>query len=89
VKPSLYVTVLDTTHDDFKESARHMLDRADVFVFRRGLDAGALSQPPWTQLATQLLRQRPSLLQRQGEPLPEPLFQLVKRILGSPASVLV
>jgi hypothetical protein len=89
VRPSLYVTVLDTVREDFKDSARHMLDRADVFVFRRGLDDGAISQPPWMQLPTQLLRQKPSLLQREGEPLPDPLFQLVKRILESPASVLV
>ena len=89
VKPSLYVTVLDTARDDFKDSARHMFDRADVFVFRRGLDDGAISQPPWLQLPTQLLRQKPSLLQREGEPLPEALFQLVKRILESPASALV
>jgi hypothetical protein len=89
VKPSLYVTVLDTARDDFKDSARHMLDRADVFVFRRGLDDGAISPPPWMQLPTQMLRQKPSLLQRQGEPLPDPLLQLVKRILESPASVLV
>ena len=89
VKPSLYVTVLDTAREDFKDSARHMLDRADVFIFRRGLDDGATSQPPWMQLPTQLLRQKPSLLQRQGEPLPNPLFQLVKRILESPASVLL
>jgi hypothetical protein len=89
VKPSLYVTVLDAVRDDFKDSARHMLDRADVFVFRRGLDDGAVGQPPWLQLPTQLLRQKPSLLQREGEPLPEPLLQLVKRILESPASVLV
>ncbi len=89
VKPSLYVTVLDTARDDFKDSARHMLDRADVFLFRRGLEADAIGQPPWMQVPTQLLRQKPSLLQRQGEPLPDPLFQLVKRILESPASVLV
>jgi hypothetical protein len=89
VRPSLYVAVLDTAREDFKESARHMLDRADVFVFRRGLDDGAISQPPWMQLPTQLLRQKPSLLQREGEPLPDPLLQLVKRILESPASVLV
>ena len=89
VKPSLYVTVLDTVRDDFKDSARHMLDRADVFLFRRGLDDGAIGQPPWLQLPAQLLRQKPSLLQREGEPLPEPLFQLVKRILESPASVLL
>ena len=89
VKPSLYVTVLDATRGDFKDSARLMLDRADVFVFRRGLDEGAMTEPPWMQLPAQLLRQKPSLLQREGDPLPEPLFQLVKRILESPATVLV
>jgi hypothetical protein len=89
VKPSLYVTVLDTARDDFKDSARHMLDRADVFVFRRGLDDGAISQPQWMQLSPQLLRQKLSLLQGEGEPLPVALLQLVKRILESPASVLV
>jgi hypothetical protein len=89
VKPSLYVTVLDATRDDFKDSARLMLDRADVFVFRRELDEGARTQPRWMQLPAQLLRQKPSFLQREGDPLPEPLFQLVKRILESPATVLV
>jgi hypothetical protein len=87
VKPSLYVMVLDAARDDFKDSARQILDRADVFVFRRGLDDGAVSQPPWMQLPMQLLRQKPSVLQREGEPLPEPLLQLVKRIIESPAIV--
>jgi len=87
VKPSLYVTVLDTARDDFKDSARQMLDRADVFVFRRGLDNGAISQPPWMRLPAQLLRQKPALLQREGEPLPEPLLQLVKKIIESPAII--
>jgi molybdopterin-guanine dinucleotide biosynthesis protein len=87
VKPSLYVTVLDPARDDFKDSARQMLDRADVFVFRRGLDNGAISQPPWMRLPAQLLRQKPSLLQREGEPLPERLLQLVKRVIESPAIV--
>ena len=89
VKPSLYVTVFDATRDDFKDSARQMLDRADAFVFRRGLEDTSVANPPWMQLPAQLLRQKPSLLQREGEPLPEPLFQMVKRILESPASVLV
>jgi hypothetical protein len=89
VKPSLYVTVLDTARDDFKDSARHMLDRADVFVFRRGLEDQGVTRPSWMQLPTQLLRQKPSLLQREGEPLPDPLFQLIKRILESPPTVFV
>jgi hypothetical protein len=87
VKPSLYVMVLDASRDDFKDSARQMLDRADVVVLRRGLDEVAVGQPPWMQLSTQLLRQKPSVLQREGEPLPEPLLQLVKRIIESPAIV--
>jgi hypothetical protein len=89
VKPSLYVTVLDTRQDDFKDSARHMLDRADVFVFRRGLEESDIAQPPWMRLSAQLLRQKPSLLQREGEPLPEPLTQIVNRILQSPAIISV
>jgi hypothetical protein len=87
VKPSLYVTVLDPEREDFKDSAQRMLDRADVFVFRRGLRDGAIGQPPWMNLPAQWLREKPSLLQREGEPLPEPLRQLVKRIVESPATV--
>jgi len=89
VKPSLYVTVFDAARDDFKDSARQVLDRADVFVFRRGLEDATPTNPPWMQLPAQLLRQKPSLLQREGEALPDPLFQLVKRILEAPASVFV
>ena len=89
VQPSLYVTVFDASREDFKNSARQMLDRADVFVFRRGLDENEVSQPSWLQLPAQLLRQKPSLLQREGEPLPEPLFQLAKRILESPPAVTI
>ena len=83
------MTVFDATREDFKDSARQMLDRADVFVFRRGLDENDLAHPPWLQLPAQLLREKPSLLQREGEPLPEPLFQLVKRILESPPAITV
>jgi len=89
VKPSLYVAVLDAKRDDFKDSARQMLDRADVFVFRRGLHDGDIRKPPWIELAAHLLKQKPSLLQREGQPLPEPLFQLVKGILEAPATVLL
>jgi hypothetical protein len=89
VKPSLYVAVLDAKRDDFKDSARQMLDRADVFVFRRGLHDGDIHKPPWIELPAHLLRQKPSLLQREGQPLPQPLFQMVKGILESPATVLL
>lgn len=89
VRPSLYITVFDATRDDFKDSARQMLDRADVFVFRRGLDEQDLTGPPRLPLPAQLLRERPSLLQREGQPLPLPLFQLVERILDRPPAVTI
>jgi hypothetical protein len=87
VKPSLYVSVFDPGRDDFKESAQRMLDRADLFVFRQGPNKSESAHPPRLELLAQRLRQKPSLLQREGEPLPAPLFQLVKRILDSPATV--
>jgi len=87
VRPSLYITVLDAAREDFKDSARQMLDRADVFVFRRGLEDEGVTRRPWLQLGAQLLRDKPTLLQREGEPLPQPLFQLVKRILETEPSV--
>ena len=89
VKPALYVTVFDASREDFKDSARQMLDRADVFVFRRGLDENEAARPPWLRLPAQLLREKPSLVQREGQPLPQPLFELVKRVLESPGSVMV
>jgi molybdopterin-guanine dinucleotide biosynthesis protein len=89
VKPSLYVTVFDASREDFKDSARQVLDRADVFVFRRGLDDNEVNRPRWLQLPTQLLREKPSLLQREGEPLPETLFQQVKRILEATPTVAI
>jgi hypothetical protein len=83
VQPSFYVTVFDLARNDFKDSARRMLGRADVFVFRRGLDDNDVTSSPWLQH----LREKPSLLQRESEPLPGPLFQLVQRILESSPTV--
>jgi len=89
VKPSLYVTVLDSAREDFKESARLMLDRADVLLFRRGLAASEMAGAQWPDLPRPVLRGRPSLLQREGQPLPAPLVELVRTILAAPATVSV
>ena len=87
VKPSLYVAVFDAAREDFKDSARRVLDRADVLVFRRG--PGEYDLRPPLDLPAQLLRRKPPLLQREGDPVPEPLLDRVRRILGSPESVIV
>ena len=87
LKPSLYFAVVDPAKEDFKDSARAALDRADALVLRSSVDAFSPTAPPWTKLPSRLLREKPSVSQQEGEPLPEPLQVLVHRLLESPASV--
>jgi len=43
--------------------------------------------PVWTKFPARLLKEKPSVMQREGEPLPEPLHVLVQRVLEGPASI--
>ncbi len=87
VKPSLYFAVIDPMKDDFKQSAQMALDRAHALVMRGAIQGDAPPAPLWMKLPEQLLREKPSVLQREGEPLPEPLWALVHRTLGGPPNV--
>lgn len=87
LKPSLYFAVVDPSKKDFKDSARAALDRADALVLRGSATTFSAAAPAWTQLPSHLLRERPSVLQQEGELLPEPLRVLVQRTLESPATV--
>jgi len=87
LKPSLYFAVLDPSKEDFKDSARAALDRADALVLRSTLENLQAATPAWTKLPSRLLREKPSVSQREGEPLPEPLHVLVQRALEAPASI--
>jgi hypothetical protein len=89
VKPSLYFAVIDPTREDFKESAQLALDRAHALVLRGKVEGDAAPAPLWMRLPSKLLREKPSVLQREGEGLPEPLWALVHRILEEPATVQV
>jgi hypothetical protein len=85
VRPSLYFAVIDPLKEDFKESAQIALDRAHALVLRGEVGEG----PPaalWLKLPAQLMREKPSVLQREGEQLPEPLWELVHRMLEGPPS---
>ena len=86
MKPSLYFAVLDPAKEDFKDSARVALDRADALIFRGSATFSAAS-PAWTQLPSRLLGEKPSVWQQEGEPLPQPLRVLVERVLESPGTV--
>jgi molybdopterin-guanine dinucleotide biosynthesis protein len=87
LRPSLYFSVVDPAKEDFKDSARVALDRADALVLRGSSDSSLSMGPAWMKLPSRLLREKPSVSQRQGEPLPEPLRVLVHRMLEGPASV--
>jgi hypothetical protein len=89
VKPSLYFAVIDPLKDDFKESAQMALDRAHALVMRREVGGDAPPAPLWMRLPAQLMKEKPSVLQREGEDLPEPLWALVHRTLDGPPSVAV
>jgi hypothetical protein len=86
MKPDLYFAVIDPAREDFKDSARVALDRADAIVLRGSMDAPAAA-PSWIKLPANLLRTKPSVSQREGERLPEPLHVLVERALQSPPSI--
>ena len=87
LKPSLYFAVVDPLKEDFKDSARAALDRADALVLRGSATAFSAAAPAWTQLPSRLLREKPSVSQQEGEPLPQPLRVLIQRTLESPATV--
>jgi hypothetical protein len=87
LRPSLYIAVLDPAKEDFKDSARAALDRADALVFRGAQEALPGAVPAWTKLPLRLLKEKPSVVQREGEPLPVPLHVLVQRTLEAPAGV--
>jgi len=87
LKPSLYFAVVDPAKEDFKDSARAALDRADALVLRGTADALTAAVPSWTKLPARLLKEKPSVSQREGDPLPEPVHVLVQRLLEGPANV--
>jgi len=89
VKPSLYFAVIDPLKEDFKESAQLALDRAQALVLRGKVGTEEPPGPLWLNLPAQLMKEKASVLQREGEKLPEPLRELVHRILEEPASVRV
>ena len=88
VKPSLFFAVVDPAKEDFKDSARAALDRADALVIR-GEGIGAGGEAHWMKLPAKILREKPSVRQREGAPLPEPLAALVKRVLEAEPRVTV
>jgi hypothetical protein len=72
LEPRLYLVVLDPAVEDFKESARRFLDRADAFVLRRR------PRGEWPAVGKQLFERRPVCVQGMGEAAPGELLELVR-----------
>jgi molybdopterin-guanine dinucleotide biosynthesis protein len=89
LKPSLYLAVVDPSKEDFKESARVALDRADAIVLRETQTAFQPANAAWMKLPARLLKERPSVTQREGDPLPDPLKILIQRTLDGAGEVRV
>jgi hypothetical protein len=87
LKPSLYFAIIDPAKEDFKDSARAALDRADALVLRGSAPTFQSAEPAWVKLPARLLGEKPSVSQPEGEPLPAPLQVLVRRALAGPATV--
>jgi hypothetical protein len=92
VQPSLYFAVMDPDREDFKDSARAVMDRADALILHQKVASasGATSESPqWMKLPAQLLREVPSVRQLVGEPLPVPLQVMIRRVLEGAADAKV
>ena len=89
VTPSLYLMVLDPAKADFKNSARLLLDRASALVWRESFEAANGVVAGWPATAASHLAQKPSVLQREGEPLPQALHETIQGTLREFAGVAV
>jgi hypothetical protein len=90
LKPSLYLMVLDPRKADFKESAQLQIDRASGLVLREPLptDPGCLgASVAWTGVSVPLLKAKPQFLQREGDPLPGGVAEIVRAALGAHSGV--
>ena len=60
LRPDLYLSVLDPAVEDFKDSARYFLDRADAVL----VPEGVLGRPVWTGVSLKLVAGTPVLAMR-------------------------
>ncbi|HWX56403.1 MAG TPA: hypothetical protein VN176_17595 [Verrucomicrobiae bacterium] len=76
LKPDLYITVLDAGTEDFKESAREFLDRADAIIFHKN---GA--SPKWASVSMTPLATKPVFTVEPPEYVSEEIVDFVRKHL--------
>jgi hypothetical protein len=83
LKPDLFLMVLHPGKSDFKDSAQLHFDRASAFVLRDPIQSNSNGQnvaASWRNISLQLLRSKPTFLQREADPLPLSLLELVRAV---------
>jgi hypothetical protein len=83
LKPDLFLMVLHPGKSDFKDSAHLQLDRASAFVLREPLPSDTVAKDAtesWRKIPLQLLHGKPRFLQRETDPLPLTLLELVRNL---------
>ncbi|MBV8514803.1 MAG: hypothetical protein JO260_05850 [Acidobacteria bacterium] len=81
LKPDLFLMVLHPAKSDFKESAQLQLDRASAFVLREPIPSNSNEEyaaTSWQNIPPQLHRSKPNFLQREADPLPSSLLELIR-----------
>lgn len=73
LRPDIYLSVLDPTVEDFKDSARLYLDRADAVL----VPEGVLGRPDWKGVSLKLVDRTPVLAMRPPVYVTEEVVQFV------------
>lgn len=74
LRPDVYLSVLDPTVEDFKESARLYLDRADAVL----VPEGVMGQPGWKGVSLKLVEGTPVLAIKPPVYVTEAVLQFVR-----------
>ena len=82
LRPDLYLTVLDPSNEDFKDSARWALDRADAVLLH---DATGFA---WSNVSLRPVQGRPSFRIAEGNYVTPEIVEFVRRRLEQKTSVL-
>src|SRR5665213_485397 len=79
LRPDVYLSVLDPTVEDFKDSARLYLDRADAVLAPKGV----LGRPEWKGVSLKLVEGTPVLAMRPPVYMTEEIVRFVAAQIGS------
>lgn len=77
MQPDLYLTVLDAEQEDFKDSAREFLNRADALILHR-----KEAKPQWNSVSLDAVRGRPFFLIQPPEYVTQEIAAFVRSKLG-------